>query len=154
MPDPDDIEACKDAVVGYCTAINDWEVAQTIIDRIAKDQFVSEPQRKAVDGITLDSHNKEHGNIFRLFVVPRDRNYGSNPGEPKSWGNKGSFFDIDRQTIESVEIASRNRAELTAGWGYQLPGGRTMFVLKRVDGSWLIDSLKVWLSDSWEVAHL
>lgn len=154
MPRAEDIEACKDAVVGYCTAINDWETAQTIVDRIAKGQHVIGSQGKAVQGITPESHREKHADIFNRFVFPRDRGYGSNPGAPNSWGSNGSFFNVAHETIESIDLPSHDRAEVITNWGYQLPGGRTMFVLKCLNGSWLIDSLKVDSTDGWEDAYL
>lgn len=56
--------------------------------------------------------------------------------------------------IGSVEFRDDAHAELVTDWGYMLPGGQTMFVLKRSDGRWLIDSLKTRRRGEWETADL
>jgi hypothetical protein len=154
MPATDQIEACKDVVVGFCTAINDWDTVRCILGRIENGQYLIGLQREAVEGITVEDHNKKHVSIFQQFVVPRERKFGSNPGSPTSWGTGGSFFDVDRDSIDSVEFPTDDRAEIVAPWGYQLPGGSTMFVLSRTNGSWLIDNLKIRGDNCWEGAHL
>lgn len=150
----DDVAACQDTVFGYCTAINEWERLQYILGRIEKKQFVQDRHLESVAGLTLLSHAEEHARIFERFIVPRQRAYGANPGEPLSWARDGSYYDVERQTIKSVTFASSNLAEVVTAWGFQFPGGLTMFVLKKTQGKWLIDSLKVASSSGWEVAHL
>lgn len=154
MPDADDINACKNAVAGYCRAINQWERDRYILGRIENDQFTSESDRESVAGLTLESHRDAHEQIFARFIVPRHRKYGSSPGTPNSWSKDGSYYDVDPNTIRTVEFPSKDRAEIVADWGFQFPGGTTMFVLKRTNGTWLIDNLKVAVDDGWEVAHL
>jgi hypothetical protein len=154
MTDASDIAACKNVVAGYCAAINEWERMRSILGRLENNQFVSASQRESVKGLTLEAHDQEHMKIFDRFIVPRVRRYGSNPGNPNSWSDKGSFFDVSPQTIRSVEFPACDRAEVVTDWGFQLPGGTTMFVLKRAHGTWRIDSLKIGSDDGWDVAHL
>src|SRR5438045_1266429 len=110
MTDDRDIKACKDTVTGFCTAINEWERIRSILGRMDNGQFVRESQRASVERLTLAGHNEEHAQIFDRFVVPRARKYGSNPGKANSWGG-GRFFDVNPETIRSVEFPARNRAE-------------------------------------------
>ena len=153
MPETADTQACKDVVFRFCVMINEWERVRDILNRIENEQFVSDLKREAVAGITVDSHIQAHANIFERFIAPRDRKYGSSPGAPLSWCSKGSYFDVDRETIKSVEFPRDRCAEVITEWSYQLPGNDTMFALKRIAGLWLIDNLKVGLDDKWDIAH-
>jgi hypothetical protein len=146
--------ACREVVHSFCTAMNEWERIYSTIQRISDGQFVSQKDRNSVAGTTREGHLQEHARVFAQHVVPRDRKYGANPGEPKSWSAKGSFFDVSGQPIGSVEFRDDAHAELVTDWGYMLPGGQTMFVLKRSDGRWLIDSLKTRRRGEWETADL
>jgi len=154
MPEVDDIEVCKEAVLGYCKALNKWERNRYILGRIENGQFTSASDRESVAGLILESHHETHEKIFDSFVVPRERKYGSNPGAPNSWSKDGSYYDVDSDTIRAVEFPSKDRAEIVAEWGFQFPGGTTMFVLKRKNGTWLIDHLKISGDNGWEVAYL
>ena len=146
--------ACREAVYSFCSAMNEWERIYFTIQRISDGQFVSQKDRDSVAGVTQQVHLETHVRLFAQHVVPRDRKYGANPGEPKSWSNKGSFFDVSRRTIGSVVFRDDTHAEVVTDWGYMLPGGQTMFVLKRCDGRWLIDSLKTRRRGEWRRAHL
>lgn len=154
MADTENIQACEDAVVGYCQAINQWERIRYILGRIENGQFTSASDRESVAGLTLQSHSEAHEKIFERFIVPRERKYGSTPGEPNSWSKEGSYYEVDRDTIRAVQFLAKDRAEIVADWGFELPGGTTKFVLKRTNGTWLIDNLKIAVDDDWEVAHL
>ena len=154
MADTDNIQACEDAVVGYCQAINEWERIRSILGRIENGQSTSASDRESVAGLTLQSHCEAHKRIFERFIVPRDRKFGSSPGVPNSWSKEGSYYDVDPDTIRAVQFPAEDRAEVVAEWGFQLPGGTTMFVLKRTNGTWLIDNLKIAVDNGWEVAHL
>lgn len=154
MPEAADIIACKDTVVGFCLAINAWERTRTILGRVENGKFTSESDLESVAGVNLESHMEQHKRIFNRFIVPRERKYGSSPGAPNSWSKKGRYHNVNRETIRSVEFPSKNRAEVVADWGFIVPGRKTMFVLKRKNGTWLIDSLKIAVDAGWEVAHL
>lgn len=145
---------CRALVLNYGMAINEWERLQTILWRIEQGQFVPARDRESVAGITPQAHLETHTELFARYIVPRERKYGSNPGQPKSWGNTGKFFDVSPETIHSVTFRSPKCAEVVTGWGYMLPGGETMFILKRKDGCWRIDSLKSKLRTGWEAGHL
>ncbi len=146
--------ACRETVYSFCSAINEWERIYSIIERIEDGKFVSQKDREAVAGVTGPGHLEAHARLFAEHVVPRDRKYGSNPGQPKSWSGKGSFFNVSLATIRSVAFHDDRRAEVITDWRYLLPGGQTMFVLKRGDDRWLIDGLKTRLGEVWETAHL
>lgn len=154
MADTDNTQACKDAVVGYCQAINEWERIRYILGRIENGQFTSALDRESVVGLILQTHSEAHEKIFERFVVPRERKYGSNPGAPNSWNKVGSYHAVDPDTINAVQFPTKDSAEIVANWGFLLPGGTIMFVLKRINGTWLINNLKVASDDGWEVAHL
>jgi hypothetical protein len=136
--------------------MNEWEKIYTILRRIAEGSFVSDSDRKAVADVTVESHLAQHADIFARFIVPRDRKYGAKPGEPTSWSQNGSFFDLSRDTIRSVCFPRRGRSEVITGWGHMLPGGQTMFVLKYRNRRWLIDSIKTRMTenDGWETEQL
>lgn len=146
--------ACHETVYGFCSAINEWERIYSIIERIEEGKFVTQKDRDAVVGYTRRGHLEAHAKLFAQHVVPRERKYGSNPGEPKSWSSQGSFCDVSLATIRSVTFRDSRCAEVVTGWGYMLPGSHTMFVLKRRDDRWLIDGLKTSLGDAWKTTHL
>ena len=145
---------CREVVHSFCVAMNEWERIYSIIGRIANGQFVSQKDRDAVAEVTMQGHLEAHARLYAQHVIPRDRKYGSNPGEPKSWSGKGSFFDVSDATIKSVVFRADRCAEVITDWGYMLPGGQTIFVLKKRDDRWLIDGLKTRLGEEWETAHL
>jgi len=154
MPKADDINACKDVIIRYCQAINEWERLRYILGRVENGQFTSVADRESVAGLTLESHHEAHAKIFDRFILPRDREHGSRPGAPNSSSKDGSFYGVDPQTIRAVEFPAKDRAEIIADWGFQLPGGTIMFVLNHSDGTWRIAHLKLAVDDGWEVAHL
>jgi hypothetical protein len=149
----DEESACREVVFNFCSALNEWERKYSILNRTEEGKFVSQKERDAVAGVTKQEHLDTHARLFAQHVVPRVRKYGSNPGEPKSWGWQGTYANVSLATIRSVSFRG-SRAEVITGWGYMLPGGQTMFVLKRKDNRWLIDSLKTKLGEKWETAHL
>lgn len=146
--------ACREAVYSFCSAINEWERIYSIIERIEDGKFVSQKDRDAVAGVTRGGHLEAHARLFAQHVVPQERKYGSKPGEAKSWSGQGSFFDVSLATIRTVAFRDDRRAEVITDWGYMLPGGQTMFVLKRGEDRWLIDGLKTRVGDGWKAAHL
>lgn len=154
MAEPSDTDLCKETIFRYCTAMNKWEQLRYIPGRIERGQFVTAAQTESVKMVTQEAHDRAHAKIFDPFIVPRARKYGSNPGRANSWGKNGSYFDVNPGTIRSVEFPAQNRAEIIADRGTGLPGGTTMFILKRVEGKWLIDSLKVRFKNDWKVACL
>jgi len=67
----------------------------------------------------------------------------------------GPFTGVDAATISSVAERNRNTVEVLTEWTYLGTEGRTMFVLKRKSGRWLIDSLKTSkYGEKWEPGHL
>ena len=134
--------------------MNEWERIYSIVERIETGKFVSQKDRDAVAGVTRQGHLEAHARLFAQHVIPRDRKYGSNPGDPKSWSGHGIFVDVSLATIRSVAFRGDKCAEVITDWGYMLPGGQTMFVLKRRGDRWLIDSLKTRLGEKWDTAHL
>jgi hypothetical protein len=139
---PEDETECRRVVFGYATALNEWEIQKYIFDRIQEGRHVAPTRMALVTGLTNESLVKRHTELFAAYIYPRDRKYGTNPGGPMVIGRDGRFFDVKEETITSVAERSRNTVEVITGWGYMLPGGQTMFVLKRRSGRWLIDSLK------------
>jgi hypothetical protein len=134
--------------------MNEWERIYSVVERIEDGKFVSPKDRDAVAGVTRRGHLGAHARLFARHVIPRDRKYASNPGEPKSWSGAGSFFDVSLATIRSVVFRDDGCAEVITDWGYMLPGGQTMFVVKRMNDRWLIDGLKTRRGEEWETAHL
>ena len=145
---------CRALVLNYCLAINEWERVQTILGRIEQGQFVPARDRELVTGITPQAHLESHAAIFAQYIVPRERKYGSNPRQPKSWTARGRFVEISPETIHSVTFRKPGCAEVVTGWGHIFPGHETMFVLKKIDDHWRIDGLKLKLEEGWETAHL
>ena len=150
-----DKEQCHQVVLDFCVAINNWGDTFTTVKRIANGQFVSEARRIAVNGQTVESCLLEHAQIFQAFVVPRERKFGTNPGQPNSW-SRSTFFDVSASGITAVAFPAKRRCEVSTEWGYLLPSGQTKFVLKLNAGRWLIDSLKSrhTSSDTWRVMHI
>jgi hypothetical protein len=142
--------ACRECVHSYALAINEWERAHDILRRIEDGKHVSQLLRHQVAGMTKLGHLKQHAALFARYVNPRDRKLGSKPGAPDCWGNKGRHFNVSYDTIRSVEFRDSGTAEVVTDWGYLLPGGSTMFVLKLRNGHWLIDSLKLLRGSAWE----
>jgi len=93
--------------------------------------------------------------FFDSYIYPRDRKYGTNPGGPTGMSRDGPFTGVDAATISSVAERNRNTVEVLTEWTYLGTEGRTMFVLKRKSGRWLIDSLKTSkYGEKWEPGHL
>ena len=93
--------------------------------------------------------------MFDRYIYPRDCKYGANPGMPTMFGREGRFRDVTVETITDVKERDRSTIEVTTDWGYLLPGGRTMFILKKRSNRWLIDSLKTENHDGiWTNAHI
>lgn len=57
-------------------------------------------------------------------------------------GRDGSYHDVKLETIQCVTFRNAKTAEVVTDWGHLLPGGPTMFMLKKKVDVWLIDSLK------------
>ena len=139
---PEDETECRQVVFGYAIELNDWEIQKYIFDRIQNGRHVAPSRAALVDGMTAQQFVDRHINIFERYIFPRDRKYGTNPGGPATIGRDGRFFDVALETILSVAERNKNTIEVITSWGYILPGSKTMFVLKRKAGHWLIDSLK------------
>lgn len=142
--------ACRECVHSYALAINEWERVYSILGRIEDGKHVSQRLREQVAGMTKVGHLETHAALFAQYVNPRDRELGSKPGAPNCWGDKGKFFTVSYASIKSVELRDPRTAEVVTDWGYLLPGGSTMFVLKHKNCRWLIDSLKVMREGTWE----
>lgn len=144
---------CRQLVLDYANALNDWEVRRTILERVEAGRDAAPAHAARVAGLTLADLLREHEHIFARYIVPRDRRHGTNPGSPTSYGKDGRFFDVRPATIASMQERDPDTIEVVTGWGYLLPIGQTMFVLKRKAGRWLIDSLKTGTGDGdWEAA--
>lgn len=139
---PEDEAECRRVVFGYATELNDWEVQKYIFDRLQDGRHVTPTRAALVDGMTAEQFIDRHIDIFERYIFPRDRKYGTNPGGPAMIGRDGRFFDVNLETINSVVERNNTTIEVITSWGCILPGGKTMFVLKRKAGRWLIDSLK------------
>ncbi len=145
---------CREIVHSFSTAMNEWERVYSILGRIADGKFVSQKDRDAVAGVTRQGHLEAHARLFAQFVVPRERKYGSNPGEPNGWGPQGRYHDVSLATIRSVTFRDTTCAEVITDWGLMVPGGQTMFVLKHRGDRWLIDGLKWRCAGEWRTGHL
>jgi hypothetical protein len=145
---------CRDLVYSFCSALNEWERIYSIIQRISDGKFVSRKDRDLVAEITREVHLQTHASLFAQHVIPREREFGASPGQPKSWSPQGSFFDVSRATISEVVFRDEAHAEVITNWGYMLPDELTMFVVRRSNGRWLIDGLKTRSEGAWKVAHL
>jgi len=150
-----DKEQCHQIVLDFCLAINNWGATFTTVKRIANGKFVSDARRSAVNGQTVESCLLEHAQIFQTFILPRERKFGANPGKPNSW-SKSTFFDVSPDGITAIAFPVKGRCEVSTEWGYLLPSGQTMFVLKLEIGRWLIDSLKsrAASSDTWRAVYI
>lgn len=138
---PDDEAECRRVVLDFVTALNQWEVRWFTVRRLEAGEVAA--PTGAVAGLTSEALLDEHRAIFARCVVPRERKYGSNLGRPGAWGARGSFFDVRPEGITAVVGRDRNTAEVTTDFGYPLPGdGRTLFVVRRRAGRWLIDSVR------------
>jgi hypothetical protein len=148
---PEDEAECRRIVFGYASELNDWEVQEFIFDRLQDGRHVAPSRAALVDGMTSEEFIDRHIDIFKRYIFPRDRKYGTNPGAPGMIGRDGSFFDVNLETMISVLERNKITIEVITSWGCILPGGKTMFVLKKKAGRWLIDSLKCEKHDGdWE----
>ena len=133
---------CRRVVFAFANAINNWEIIEYILYRVAIGQHVSPARTALVAGLTKATHADRHKDIFLRYIYPRDRKYGTIPGGPAMAGRDGSFYEVRLETIQSVTFRNAKTAEVVTDWGHFLPGGPTMFVLKKKADVWLIDSLK------------
>jgi hypothetical protein len=152
---PEDEAECRRVVLGYANAKNEGDVLKYIFDRVQEGRHVSPSRAALVAGLSeVDFHTK-HVSMFDSYIYPRDRKYGTNPGGPTMISRDGPFAGVDAATISSVTERNRNTVEVVTEWTYIGTEGRTMFVLKRKSGCWLIDSLKTSAYGSdWEASHL
>jgi NTF2 fold immunity protein len=145
----DEIAQCKQLVLDYVNAINQWEIIEYILQRIENGKFVSDERAALAVGLSHADHTKQHEAIFSRYITSRARKLGSNAGLANSVGKDGRFFDVDASNIVEVVSANSNTAHVVTNWGMFSPGGRTMFVLKKQADTWLIDSLKVNDASEW-----
>jgi hypothetical protein len=146
----DDIE-CRRVVLGYALAKNEWDILKYILDRIRHNMHVSPARAALVEGLSEEDLRLRHISMFDSFIFPRDRKYGANPGGPTGISRDGPFSGVDPETIVSVAERNRNTIEVVTDWTYMSTEGKTMFVLKKKAGRWLIDSLKTSRNDGkWE----
>lgn len=139
---PADESECRRVVLGYATALNEWEVLSYIFDRVQTGRHVSPSRAELVTGLTQEILTGRHVEMFDMYIYPKDRKYGTTPGAPTMFGRDGRLSNVSEETIAKVAERNRTTIEVITEWGYILPGGRTMFVLKRQADRWLIDSLK------------
>lgn len=67
----------------------------------------------------------------------------------------GPFANVSANSISSVTERNRHTIEVVADWPYLSTEGKTMFILKKNCGRWLIDGLKTSkYGGDWENAHL
>ena len=99
---PEQETECRQLVLDYATALNDWEVRRTIFDRLQAGREVAPARAARVAGLSIEDFVREHEQIFARYIVPRDRKHGTNPGSPTSYGKDGGFFDVGPQTSTSV----------------------------------------------------
>jgi hypothetical protein len=147
-----EVEAeCRRVVFGYASELNEWEVQKYLFDRLQYGMHVAPSRAALVDGLTAEQLIDRHIEIFNRYIFPKDRKYGANPGSPTSYGRDGRFLDVNQETIISVLERNKTTIEVITAWGLNIPGRKTMFVLKRKAERWLIDSLK-WekLDGVWE----
>lgn len=133
---------CRRVVFEFANAINDWEIREYILCRVAIGKHVSPARTALVAGLTKETHAEEHKDIFRRYIYPRERKYGTTPGHPAMIGRDGRFYDVRFEAIQSVTFRNTKTAEIVTDWGHLVPGGPTMFVLKKEANVWLIGSLK------------
>lgn len=141
MTNIEDIHFCREIALGFCTELNAWERRHYLIGRLSAGQFVHPKRQQEVQGISFDESLSQHAELFRRYVLPGIRKYGSNPGEPKSWSRDGRYNNVSENTIRSIDI-SGNRCEIITDWSIILPNSQTMFVLKKYKKRWLVDSSK------------
>lgn len=133
---------CRRVVFEFANAINNWEILEYILYRLERGQHVSAARTALVAGLTKATHAEQHKDIFCRYIYPRERKHGTTPGEPAMVQRDGSYDDVRLETIQSVTFRNAKTAEVVTDWGHLLPGGPTMFVLKKKADVWLIDSLK------------
>ena len=152
---PEDESECRRIVLGYATTKNEWDIQKNIFDRLQEGRHVASGRAALVTGLTNEDFTRRHIAMFAAYIHPRERKYGTNPGGPAMISRDGPFANVSAESICSVTERNRNTIEVVAEWPYLSLEGKTMFVLKRSSGRWLIDGLKTSkYGGDWENAHL
>lgn len=152
---PEDEAECRRVVLDYAISMNEWEIKRYTLDRLESGRMVAPGREALVAGLTDNDLVEQHKAIFARCIVPRERKHGANPGRASHWGKDGSFYGVAPEGVAAVVERNRTTIEVSTQWSHMLPGGRTLFVLKRIDGRWLIDGMKTQGTETeWENALL
>jgi hypothetical protein len=124
-------------VTSFITAMNSWEVAAWEAQRACRDS--SDPASYQVTVL------QEMNRIFCTYCTLRERKYG----------RQGSFqrppeYDPITEHIASVSVnESQRRAYVTTERQATFAGGIYQYVLQKIGGQWLIDSLRYDVDGEW-----
>ncbi len=139
---PQDEAECRRVALEYATTKNEWDILKHIFDRLRDGMHVAPKRAALVEGLTAEEFTRRHVAMFAAYIYPRERKYGSSPGKPSGISRDGPFEKVSEQSIVSVIERNKNTIEVITQWPYMATQGETMFVMKKKDGRWLIDSLK------------
>ena len=152
-------EICKEVVYNFCTEFNEWEALYFSLKRAEtrriEGKVIADKLKKKIEGHSIDEQKARHAKIFEKYINPRDRKYGSNPGEPGSCGDPVTYRNVSKERIISTDFPRQNRCEIIANWGIW-DDGKIMFVLLKKNNKWRIDSIKKYYESDgkWSVWHL